>query len=521
MRRGVLAGLLALADLGAGCFERRPGTDRAPRSDAGAAVDLRLVQPAHGAVVTRRRPVVRWRSGVGSPGWSVEFCADARCARVLQRETTTALTAAPSMDLPVGLVFWRVSDPTRVGVASPVRWFRVPPGAPAGAAPGYGSVASTAQIDSDGDGHAELLGADGALRPGDSAGVPTTVLAHLDRAGVDPVIAAGDVDGDGFADLAGVTGALDRDGPTLVVWRGPVMGDAVAPSWRVLVFETVPDAGRALGFDLLAGDFNGDGFRDLALTSQDFQHDRGRIYVVPGGERQPTQDSVVALESPRGLGSRFHALAVADLDGDGADDLLAAAPGVSSVAMVYRGTAAGLDPLPAWSSARGVDDGFGFSGAIADLTGDGALDVALASPAARKQGCVYAFPWRTEARSLGPDASSAACGAEVRTSMSTGELIALGDFNGDGFADLAAVERNESGDRLWTTPGNREGLFEGGLTALDRPGATGLRVRAMTAAELDDDGRTDLLVRVINTGSADSLVRYQGSPSGLRPWPAR
>jgi len=520
VRRDVLAGWLGLVCLGPGCFERRPGTDRAPRSDAGAAVDLRLVHPPHGAVVTRRRPVVRWRAGVASPGWAVEFCADARCARVLQRETTAALTAAPSMDLPVGLVFWRVSDPTRVGVASPVRWFRVPPGAPAGAAPGYGSVASTAQIDGDGDGRAELLDADGALRPGDSADAPTAVLGRLDRAGVDPVISAGDFNGDGFVDLAGVTGASDRDGPTLVVWRGPIIGPSVAPPWRVRIVETVPDAGRVHQFELLAGDFNGDGFGDLVLSSYDFQQGRGRIYVVAGGEQRPTQDSVVALESPRGLASRFHALAAADLDGDGADDLLAAAPYVSSVAMVYRGTPAGLDPLPAWTVARG-EEGLGHSGAIADLTGDGALDVALASPSARAQGCVFAFPWRTEARSLAVSASSVACGAEVRASMSTGELIALGDFNGDGFADLATVERGLNLDRLWTTPGNREGLFEGGLTALDRPGATGLLVRAMTAVELDDDGLTDLLVRVINTGGADSLVRYQGSPSGLRPWPSR
>jgi hypothetical protein len=520
VRRGVLAGLPGLVWLCLGCFERRPGSDRAPRSDAGAAVELRLVQPAHGAVVTRRRPLVRWRAGVGSPGWAVDFCADARCARVLQRETTAALTAAPSMDLPVGLVFWRVSDPTRVGVASPVRWFRVPPGAPPGAAPGYGSVASAAQLDADGDGRAEILYADGALRPGDGAEGSATVIARLGRAGVDPVIAAGDVDGDGFPDLAGITGALDRDGPSLAVWRGPVAGDAVGPTWRVSVAETMPDAGPPQRFDLLAGDFNGDGFRDLVLTSIDFQQTRGRIYVIPGGEGGPRRDAVVALDSPRGLGSRFHALAAADLDGDGADDLLAAASDLSSVAMVYRGTAAGLDPLPAWTVARG-EDGFGRSGAIADLTGDGALDVALASPSARMRGCVYTFPWRAEARSLAADASSVACGAEVRATTFVGEIMALGDFDGDGFADLAAVERNESGDRLWTTPGDREGLFEGGLTALDRPGATGLRVRAMTAVELDDDGLTDLLVRVINTGSADSLVRYQGSPAGLRPWTSR
>jgi len=520
VRRGVLAVLLGLVWLSGACFERRPGSDRAPRADAGAVVALRLVQPAHGAVVTRRRPVVRWRAGVSSPGWAVEFCADARCARVLQRETSAAFTASPSTDLSPGLVFWRVSDPTRVGVASPVRWFRVPPGAPAGAAPGYGSVASTAQLDADGDGRAETLDADGTLRPGDRAEGATTVVARLDRADVDPVIAAGDVDGDGFPDLAGITGVLNPDGPSVAVWRGPIAGDAAAPGWRAVVTEPLPDAGPVHRFELLAGDFDGDGFRDLVLSSLGFQQGRGRIYVIPGGEMALRSDAIVALDSPRGLGGRFHALAAADLDGDGADDLLAAASDLSSVAMVYRGTATGIDSVPTWTVARG-DDSFGRGGAIADLTGDGALDVALASPSARAQGCVYTYPWRPETRSLAVDASSVACGSAGRSTIFVGAIMALGDFDGDGFADLAALEQSEELDRLWTTRGNREGLYEGGLTALDRGSATGLRVRAMTAVELDDDGLTDLVVRVAGASNSDPLVRYQGTRSGLRPWSSR
>jgi hypothetical protein len=481
---------------------------------------LRLVQPAHGAVVTRRRPTVRWRSAVGSPGWLVEFCADARCERVLQRESTAGWTVAPSADLPTGLVFWRVSDPTRLGVRSAARWFHVPQGAPAGAAPGGGSVASLGQFDADCDGRAELLGVDGTLRGMDATGAG---VARIARDGVESMIAAGDVDGDGCPDLAGLTDMDAPDGPSLVVWRGPVRGDAVAPSWRLLIPEDLPDAGRS-AFALLAGDFNGDGYRDLVVTSPLYQDRRGRIYLVPGGAGKPAQDAVLALESPRGIGSRFQALAAADLDGDGCDDLLASAPGNRGAGLtsVYRGTPQGLDALPVWSIARAATqgDGLGAAGAIADVTGDGELDVALAATEARARGCVYVHPWRTDARSPAAQPSSASCGSSDGAYPSTGGHVALGDYDGDGHADLVVTETNADTTHLiWTTPGGREGLYEGGLTALSGAGSSALLVRRLITTELDGDGRSDLLVQTINSGAPDAYVRFQGTPAGLRPWP--
>lgn len=524
MRRSVLEILLALVcALSGACFERRPGADRAPRSDAGGSADLRLAQPPHGAVVMRRRPVVRWRASVSSPSWRVDFCADLRCERALHSVTTADTFAAASADLPTGLVFWRVSDPTRVGVASTMRWFHVPHGAPVGAAPGYGAVASTGQYDANGDGRGEFLEADGTLRPGDSPEPPTEVIARIARNGAERVIAAGDVDGDGFPDLAGVVKIPTQDNFTVLVWRGPIRGDAVEPSWRLSIPESLPDGGVSGAFGLLAGDLDGDGYGDLVVSSLGFQQQRGRIYVVPGGPRAPTPEAVGGLSSPRGLAGQFRAHAVADLDGDGYDDLLAAAPGLAGLSAVYRGTARGVDTLPSWSIARVATggDALGRAGAIADLTGDGSPDVALSAPTARALGCVYAYPWRPMTRTLPIDPSSAACGSGNLSNPTLGDAVTLGDFDGDGHADLVALETNDGADLLWTTPGNREGLYEGGLTALVRRGSTPLHARVITAVELDGDGYSDLVVETLNGGAPEAIVRFQGTPSGLRPWPSR
>jgi len=163
-----------------GCFERSPGTDRAPL-DAGAVVTLRPTQPAHGAVVTRRRPLVRWTASQPSRSWSVEFCGDLRCRRILQRASASLPSASPPADLPTGLVYWRVSDPTHADAASPVRWFYVPHGAAYGAPPGPGSVASPAQFDADADGLAETLDPDGTLRHASDG----AVVARLAREGIE------------------------------------------------------------------------------------------------------------------------------------------------------------------------------------------------------------------------------------------------------------------------------------------------------------------------------------------------
>jgi hypothetical protein len=264
VRPSAARGIPLLVLLLAGCFERRPGSDRAPL-DAGAAVTLRPTQPAHGAVVTRRRPLVRWTASRPSRSWSVEFCEDPRCRRVLQRASASEPAAAPPADLPTGLVFWRVSDPTLADVSSPVRWFFVPHGAAQGAPPGPGSVASPAQFDADADGLAETLDPDGTLRHA----LDGAVVARLARDGIESVIAAGDVDGDGAPDLA----AVEQGASTDALW--------ITPGDRAGLHEGPPvEFSDGLGAGnvrrMFPAELDGDGYADLVVE------------VFAGGSASPT-----------------------------------------------------------------------------------------------------------------------------------------------------------------------------------------------------------------------------------------
>ncbi len=147
--------------------------------------------------------------------------------------------------------------------------------------------------------------------------------------------------------------------------------------------------------------------------------------------------------------------AVVDYDGDGVGDLLVGAPfavggdGLGAV-LVYRGTATGFEPEPAWTLIG--DDNFGSQvTAVGDVDGDGAIDFAVAA-----------------LNGNGPEASLSGS-VTVYRGGSTGQVLA----------------------RL------------GGEQALDKFGAS-----VTGGCDLDGDGRPDLVVGA--TGHSPGPDRYLG-----------
>lgn len=224
--------------------------------------------------------------------------------------------------------------------------------------------------DIDGDGIDDLvLGSSGGAGPGETrpyAGEVTIVYgatAHLqdiDLASPPPdvaviygaseydelggAVATGDVDGDGFIDL--VLGAPYADGPGGV--RNEA-GEVVLIPGHPLRLSNLdlasPPADAAfyygigtddhLGWSVATGDVDGDGFEELILGAPQndgpgpARIDAGQVFVVPGGER--ALSSIDFSWAPADV--RFvygatagdqlgFAVAAADVDGDGFDDLV-------------------------------------------------------------------------------------------------------------------------------------------------------------------------------------------------------
>jgi len=158
------------------------------------------------------------------------------------------------------------------------------------------------------------------------------------------------------------------------------------------------------GTSLAAGDFDHDGFADLACGAPGKNHgagspdDSGRVYVVYGRETGPDffridliGEDEWAADAPQAGEIFGSALAVGDVDGDGFDDLLSGAPGegATDVGRVYlkRGSVLGLISAnnaeftqTFLGGTNGDDDQRGNVLATGDIDGDGVVEIALGVP---------------------------------------------------------------------------------------------------------------------------------------------
>ena len=306
-------------------------------------------------------------------------------------------------DLVMGLPYWNVAtaDEGKVevrygsadslGLAADLELLGSAAGDHFGAAVGLG--------DTDGDGWLDLLvaapgvdagGAESGrvvLYSGSATGLATTPSWQVDGSQVDQgladLIEVADFDGDGFGDVlltaSGWDGAsADVGGAWL--YPGGDAGPASAPTWTVTGTAPGERLGRAAS---TGGDFNGDGYADLALGAQDFDGvftDVGRVYLYYGSATSlpAAPDSTLqGTSADELLGS---CLAAGDFDGDGYSDLAVGRPGDGRVT-VYGGGAAGLGVLNSASlTAATMYWDFGESCAAGDRQGDGYADLLVGLP---------------------------------------------------------------------------------------------------------------------------------------------
>ena len=192
-----------------------------------------------------------------------------------------------------------------------------------------------------------------------------------------------------------------------------------------------------------------------------------------------------------------------DVNGDGNDDFLVAAPGRDGDKgrlYLYYGSPKGLPETPGWM-ADGEHAGDNFSksmGGAGDLNGDGFDDIYVASPGysqlIRGQGAVYVYYGGPPGPSKTPD--WAKNGKRVDGSYGDGSA-AIGDINGDGYADLLIGTGGEKG------PGRVE-VYLGGPRGLSKE-PSGI----MNAKRLDNAGVGD----VNGDGYDDRLVGLPGDPA--------
>jgi hypothetical protein len=299
---------------------------------------------------------------------------------------------------------------------------------------------------------------------------------------------ATDFTGNGDTDLVIGNGNASVNGVAFV-------GEAyVAPGTRAgapnLVTLTAPDGASRDHYGTAAtsaGDVDGDGFADLAVGA--FLSDNaGRVYLYRGGTSWPASAPSQILRNPEGQTAAYfgRAMASGDLDGDGHSDLVVGAElqqvGGSSKGKVFiyhgQASSAGLLDLPSTflpNPGNAFSTGFGSALAIGDFDGDGYADLAATAREMDRRGVVHIFPGKPGAVLV--RAATLALSVDT-TSSEIGLALAAGDFNGDGYADLAVGAPLEP----------RGGMMEVGHVHVFSGGPDGIADGAMPELTLDNPG---------------------------------
>lgn len=244
---------------------------------------------------------------------------------------------------------------------------------------GSGSAGAGTVGDVDGDGYGDVVVGTSTscyLYYGSAAGPRD----YLSVASAGTAVAAGDFDGDGYPDFVVGQSASSRAD----VWYGSSAGVTSAYDLRLSGTSS-----SRFGAALARGDFDGDGYDDLAVGATQATttlSGEGRVTVHRGSASGLSSTADPTL-SGGGASAGCGRLGAGDVDGDGYDDLVVGCPGWTSGSggegqvRLHRGSVDGVEEDPSWTFEGAVeDDGAGMALAVADFTGDGYADLAVHVP---------------------------------------------------------------------------------------------------------------------------------------------
>ena len=289
--------------------------------------------------------------------------------------------------------------------------------------------------DLDGDGRADLLASAAGADPGGLTNVGEVYLMGSARYGewsaggsiaelstavfrgeteldyLGNTFTTGDLDGDGLAEL--LIGSPGNDvaatnGGTIAFFSGAAIPTGVVAIASADTFLTgayrdeIGDLSTAI-----VGDLNGDGYRDLvvgldnSLGASDVA--AGAVWLLPGGGIPEGDARSLAFAELHGLDSGDalgKSVATGDLDGDGDDEIFVSAPYADVVSLdaggLYlfegggrlSGAISAEDALLSWGGDIALESA-GSSLWMAELDGDGILDLLVASPYREDRGRGY------------------------------------------------------------------------------------------------------------------------------------
>ena len=363
------------------------------------------------------------------------------------------------------------------------------------------SQTSTVYLDGDGDGFGD-------------ASAPVEACGSVEGASA----VAGDCD-DGRADR--FPGAPERcgdgvindcDGEPESAWEACGLNEVERVSDGALAALSGGSAEGRAGYAVAdGGEVTGDGVPDLLVAEPGSATLAGVVWLVPAtttGEQALAQVAV-ALTGAAGQLAGLGLSEPADLDGDGADDLLIGGParstydgggcGVGQAWLVFGPVASDLDLADAdgvFESVTGTDCAGHGVALTGDLTGDGGPDLLVGAPSLNDgahAGTAYVVDGADALAD--PDLAASAIALVGDPGLLGGYRVLGADLNGDGVEDAVVGAQGGAGTVTIVF-----GPITGEVALADErtlsSSQTGSKAGSAVAApgDLDGDGAADLLV---------------------------
>ncbi len=309
--------------------------------------------------------------------------------------------------------------------------------------------------------------------------------------------AVGDFNKDGMSDIAVLSacGVGNVCPATITILLGS--GDGSFRSGAALQGGLIGGAGA-----IAVGDFNGDGFLDIASITKENPGSAGgpgALSIFPGkGDGTfgvPVTTNIAASSMTTG-----------DVNGDGRLDIaLADFYGQDAIVLIGKGDGTFQAPL-SYPVA-----GYPTQVVLGDFNGDGKPDLALADSIQAPEKSIGILLNNGDGTFQGE--------TRINSGGETTVSLAVADFNHDGKTDLAAINVGFPGyhdSNLSILLGNGDGTFQQGPKYLHKQ-----RPTSVTIGDLNGDGNSDLIVLCQGvytfTGNGDATFAQAGYDAGVTP----